>query len=170
MDDLIRFLEVVKPLICCLQNRKALPVVWVIFLFGTRYFWTVEIDWCQYPETILLLENSGDYEDAGHKFQNDWLSWLECFRMGALVKEVCYSRNVTSAVWVGSHLTCLDILAFSAFFGRSDMWSVTLACFKMNCQKTWSMKKAHAYPEQTPGLASHQLMKCDPIPLHSHWG
>jgi len=169
-DNLICFFEVVKPLICSLQDGKELLVLWVIVLFGTRSLLIVEIDRCWYSETISLVQNAGDWKDAGLSFQNDWLSWLECFGMGALVKAVCYCWNVTSAFCIDSHLTCLDILEISVFFGRSGMGVVTLAFFMMNCWKTSSMEKAHVHPEQTPGLASPQLLICGPISLHSHWG
>jgi len=89
-DLVISVLEIVSRLFHCLENRQELLIVRVVVLFGPGASFRLEIDWAKKPESVVLVEDAGDYEAACIGLQNDRFLRVE----------------VVEDRWVGNGLFC----------------------------------------------------------------
>ena len=86
-DLVIGALEIVSPLLYCLDNHQELPILRVVVLFGRRAFSRVEIDWAKNPESVVLVKDAGDCKAAciglqNHRFLRVEMRENQCFGKG----------------------------------------------------------------------------------------
>ena len=72
-DLMIRFLEVVVPLLYSLHHDQEHPIIYVMVQFGTCRFLRVDVDRSENRETLILVENAGYGEAACISQQNNRL-------------------------------------------------------------------------------------------------
>jgi hypothetical protein len=71
-DLVISGLKMVSLLFYYLDNRQEIPIVRLVLVFGARALSSIEIDWANNPESVVLVKDAGDCKPACIALRNDW--------------------------------------------------------------------------------------------------